>query len=264
MVEKVSLIRTGYRVPESTREGSAGKSARRMLEVLEYFGATRKPLTVRDIAEHFGYPNSSASVLVKTAARLGYLSYDLNSRTYAATLRLATLGAWVYETMPAGSGVLALAQDVAERTNETVVVAVENDIYSQYVHVIPSQQAIQYYIPTGNRLLLCQSGTGWALLSTHDGESIERLVHRTRLRLGRAAASITVADILAKVREVRRRGYAFSRGAVVTGGALIAMPLSVDQSDARLALGVASVQERLEARADQVVKSMRASIRKFM
>jgi DNA-binding IclR family transcriptional regulator len=262
MVEKVALIKTNYRVPESTREGSAGKSARRMLEVLEYFGVARRALTIREIAEHFDYPNSSASVLVKTAARMGYLSYDLDSRTYTSTLRLAALGAWVYETMPSGTGVLALAQDVAEKTNETVVVAVENDIYAQYVHVVPSKQAIQYYIPTGNRLLLCQSGTGWALLSMHDDASIERIVHRTRLRLGKAAAAITVEVMLAKARDVRRRGYAYSQGTVVAGGALIAMPLPVDRFEARLALGVASVQERLESNADSVIKLMRAAIRK--
>lgn len=261
MVEKSPLIRTNYRVPEATREGSAGKSAARMLEVLEFFGVSKKPLTIREIAEHFGYPNSSASVLVKTAARLGYLSYDLQNRTYTTTLRLASLGSWIYETMPAGRGLLTLAQHVAEQTNETVVIAVENDIYSQYVHVIPSQQTIQYFIPTGNRLLMCHSGTGWALLSLHDDASIERIVQRTRLRVGKAANAISPTDIVAKARDVRRRGYSFSKGTIVPGGALIAMPLPVEKFDARLALGVASIQERLEANADKFLRLMRSAIR---
>ena len=263
MVESYLFRKTAYRPPQADGGGSAGKSARRMLEILEFFGAQRRPLSVREIAAHFGYPHSSTSVLVNTAATLGYLGYDLTTRTYSATLRLAVLGAWVYETTAVAGDVLNVARELAARTNETVVIAAENDIYSQYIHVVPSTQSIQYYIPTGNRLLLCHSGTGWALLSTHSEDSIERLVDRTRVRLGKAVAAITFPEVLARVNEVRRRGYAFSRGAVVPGGGIIAVSLPSDQSGVRLALGVASTLQRLDTQAEQVIKWMRAGVRKL-
>jgi DNA-binding IclR family transcriptional regulator len=129
--------------------------------------------------------------------------------------------------------------------------------------VVPSKQSIQYYIPTGNRLLLCHSGTGWALLSRHSDASIERVVERTRVRLGKGAAEVSLAAVMAQVREVRRRGYAFSRGAVVPGGGLIAMPLGEDESGAPLALGVASTLQRLDANVEQILKDLRAAVKQL-
>ena len=63
----------------------------RVFEVLEFFREMRRPLSVREIAERFDYPLSSTSVLIKSIAELGYLSYDSHVRSYSMTIRVAML-----------------------------------------------------------------------------------------------------------------------------------------------------------------------------
>ena len=71
------------------------KSARRALEVLEYFQGDRTEATVMDIARSMGYPQSSTSELLSCLVALGYLTRNRAARTYKPTARVAVLGARV-------------------------------------------------------------------------------------------------------------------------------------------------------------------------
>src|SRR5688500_1609065 len=79
------------------RTGTLGtvKSAARTIAVLEHFSATRRPHALKHICKALGYPQSSASVLLKTLTTLGYLNYNRRRRVYFPTLRVAALGDWV-------------------------------------------------------------------------------------------------------------------------------------------------------------------------
>lgn len=245
-------------------ENSVIKTAGRVFEVLEYFREKRGPISVRAVSEHFGYPLSSTSVLMKSIATLGYLSYDQAIRAYFPTVRVAALGDWIYESMFNGRELLKLAEEIAEKTDETVVLAVQNDIFSQYVHVIPSRQAIQFYIPPGTRRVLIVSGTGWALLSQQTDDAIRKIYNRTVLRVGKTLRNnMSIEDVLAEVQKVRKKGYAFSHGTVTAGAGVIAMPLPEGASGARLTLGIAGLLDRLESRSGKLVKIMKTSIAQY-
>src|SRR3546814_20363926 len=122
---------------------------------------------------------------MKSIAALGYLRYDLQQRAYFGTVKLAHLGDWVFESNYQGGRWLELARRVAELTHETGILAVENDIYAQYVHVILSGRPIAFNTQPGTRRLLAMTGIGWALLSKRTDAEVERLVHRTTVRLHR-------------------------------------------------------------------------------
>jgi DNA-binding IclR family transcriptional regulator len=240
------------------------KTAGRVFEVLEYFREKRGPLSVRAISEHFGYPLSSTSVLIKSIATLGYLSYDQSLRAYFPTVRVAALGDWIYESMFNGRELLKLADDISSQTGETVVLAVQNDIYAQYVHVVPSRQAIQFYIPPGTRRVLIVSGTGWALLSQQTDEAIRKLYSRTMTRVGKTLGqNMSLEDVLDEVRAVRKRGYAFSHGTVTAGAGVIAMPLPEGPSGIRLTIGVAGILDRLESNSKKLVKAIKTCIAEY-
>jgi len=58
------------------------KSARRVLEIFEYFAVTHAPVTLKELSTRLGYPLSSTSQLLKSLQALGYLRYDSATRTY--------------------------------------------------------------------------------------------------------------------------------------------------------------------------------------
>src|SRR6516165_9678709 len=76
----------------ATLESNKAKIAKRVIEVLEFFGARNQPATVMDIARRYGRPQSSTSELLSSLVEMGLLYKDAASRSFTPTPRLATLG----------------------------------------------------------------------------------------------------------------------------------------------------------------------------
>ncbi len=240
------------------------KTAGRVFEILEYMREVRRQVSVRELAEHFGYPLSSTQVLLKSMAALGYLRHDARAHAFFPSARLAHLGDWVIDFLFQGGRLLALLEEVALATGQTAILGVENDLYAHYVQVILSRQAIQFNVPPGTRRLLCQSGMGWALLSSHDDAQIISLVQRTNARLGRSVAPLESSSVLEQVAIARRQGYAFSRGTVTEGVGIIAMPLPVGPGGERIGIGVGGPLERLERAHESIVKAIGERITQYL
>src|SRR3954464_13358310 len=71
------------------------KSAGRVLEILEYFDDIQRSSTVMEVANALGYPQSSASALLRSLVATGYLNFDPRTRMYITSSRVALLGSWV-------------------------------------------------------------------------------------------------------------------------------------------------------------------------
>jgi DNA-binding IclR family transcriptional regulator len=240
-------------------ENSVIKTAKRVFEILEYFRETRTPLNVRDISEHFGYPLSSTSVLVKNMSTLGYLSYDSRIRAYTPTVLVAMLGDWIYESSFGGTEIASLMQALSETTKEMVILAVQNDIQSQYVQVIQSQLPIQFYVSPGTRRPMCASGTGWALLAPQPDPTIARIHQRTLNRMGVAGLpqNMGIDDVMRQVNTVRQQGYVYSRGTNTPGAGVIAMPLPSSPNGVRMAIGVGGLIDRLDVQEHFIAQQMK-------
>jgi DNA-binding IclR family transcriptional regulator len=239
-------------------EQSVIKTAGRVFEVLEYLREVRRPVTVREISEKLTYPLSSAQVLLKSIATLGYLRYDSALRAYLATPRLASIGDWVMDTMFQGGRVLDTLAEIAHKTGFTAILGVENDIYAQYVHVILGGRAVQFNVQPGSRRLLCMSGMGWALLAAGSDEHVSRAVHRSNLRLQAGGQTVDADFVMARVEETRRQGYAFSKGVVTEGIGIVAVAAPAGSAGASFAVGVGGLFTQLERAVDEVVPQLRA------
>lgn len=247
-------------------ENSVIKTAGRVFEILEYFREVKKPLSIRDISEYFDYPLSSTSVLIKSIATLGYLSYDSRIRAYSPTIMVAMLGDWIYESSFSSSEILGLMKALSEATSETVILAVQNDIQAQYVQVIQSQLPIQFYVSPGTRRPLCASGTGWALLAPQPDATIARIHQRTESRIGKGGLpeNMGLDDVMVQVAKVRLKGYVYSRGTNTPGVGVIAMPLPAPPSGARLVIGIGGLIERLDKSEKRLAKIMKELIATYI
>jgi IclR family KDG regulon transcriptional repressor len=240
------------------------KTARRLFEVLEYFDEIQQPISLKDISAHFDYPVSSASALLKSMVVMGYLDYDSYSRTYMPTMRIATLGAWVQGALFGESRILALMKHMSEVTSETISIGTQSDLYAQYIHIIPSTYAIRYHLKPGTVRPLARSGLGWLLLSARSDDTIERLLRRINVEEDDRTLRITLPELMARIKEIRKRGYVFSKHTVTAGAGVIAMLLPIRRHGRILAIGVGGPVDRLEEKRKQILTELRASIARFV
>jgi DNA-binding IclR family transcriptional regulator len=244
-------------------QSSVIKTARRIFEVLEYFDEVQQPVSLKDMSIHFGYPVSSASALLKSMVVMGYLDYDSYSRTYMPTMRIATLGNWVQGALFGEGRILALMKHMSEITKETISIGTQSDLFAQYIHIVPSQYAIRYHLKPGTVRPLARSGLGWLLLSARTDETIDRLLRRINIE-ETPESRIALPDLMARVREVRKQGYVFSRHTVTAGAGVIGMLLPIRRHGRILAIGVGGPVDRLEEKKDQILAELRTGIAQFV
>lgn len=243
------------------------KSADRVLEILELFRQRKAPLGVREVAEYFGYPKVSTSVLLKSMAAKGYMSYDRKAHTFVPTMRVALLGDWLHDTVDVGQRVERLVQRLGRMTDETVVVAARNDIWSQVVLVQPSTYEIQYLPSAGSRRPLVFSGTGFALLAAMEDDDIERIYRASRARLFRSDLphERTLESTFDEIAKVRDNGFALTRGMTTAGATVIVMTLPEVYPDATMVVAVAGISDRVDdKRAAEIVRIMDGELATFV
>jgi DNA-binding IclR family transcriptional regulator len=235
----------------------AVKSAQRALEILEVFDRHRRPLSLTEILDALGYPPSSGSALLKSLLAMGYLDYDRGRRTYFPTMRVALLGRWVEEALFGQAQLVSAMEDLHRRTGEAVILANQSDLHAQYIHLIYSNEPLQFRAQPGLRRPLARSGLGWALLAVKSDDEIEQLRRRMNAEAGEA---LSRDELMARVAEVRARGYAFSKHTITEGVGVIAMALPKAAFGRVFALAVAGYVSRLERKEADIVAALHAIV----
>jgi DNA-binding IclR family transcriptional regulator len=172
-------------------------------------------------------------------------------------MRVALLGDWLHESLLAHGRLGGLLQRLNGETRETVVLAAQNGLYSQYLRVIEGKNTLRMHVPIGMTRPLLISGTGRILLTRMDDGVIRKLVRRHNVQ---QEQSVDLGEVLAQVSADRRRGYAFSKSRVTPHVGMIAMLLPTSAAEKPLAVGVAGLTEHLVANEQPYVQAMHEAI----
>lgn len=246
-------------VNESSMENTVVKSAARVIQVFEFFDSVRRESTVADIADHFGWPHSSTSILVRSLVTLGYLHYEPRRRSYIPSLRVALLGDWIPNSMLIHGKVTDLMERLNTETGETIVLAAQNGLHAQYLRVIQGTNTLRMHLQIGTLRPLLASGTGRMLLTRMTEPAITKLAQKFNAT-AEEAARLDIVALLSQIREDRERGYAVSMNQVTPHATLIAMLLPTGPNERPLAIGVAGLTDRLIANEQHYVSAMRQQI----
>jgi DNA-binding IclR family transcriptional regulator len=230
------------------QEQKTVKSAGRVLEILEYFDDVQQPATVMEVADTLGYPQSSTSALLRSLVALGYLDYDRYKRTYVTSHRVALLGSWVNSDFISEGSVISLMKEMSDLTGDTIILAMRNGLYVQYIHVIQATSAARLHVTLGTTRPLVASGTGYAMLSTMTDHEIRRIVMRVNADAEDGKPHIKLAEVMQHVEHARTTGYAFSCDLVTRGGGMIAAPLPGPHGSHPLVIGIGGISEVMRAR----------------
>jgi DNA-binding IclR family transcriptional regulator len=244
-------------------ETNVVKSAVRAIQVLEFFDEVRRASSVAEVADHHGWPHSSASMLMRSLVSLGYLHYDPNHRTYLPSMRVALLGDWVQEeSVLKNSQVTALMHQLNAETRETIVLAAQNGLHSQYLRVIEGTNTLRMHLHIGILRPLFGSGTGRMLLTQMDDATISKLLRKYNAG-AEGGAPVDLAQLRKQIEEDRARGYAISINQVTPHATIIAMVLPTRPGARPLAIGVAGLSDRVLANQEQYIEAVHQAIQRL-
>lgn len=236
------------------------KSAVRVVELFEYFDRIQRGSSVMEIARALDIPQSSTSALLRSLVQLGYLDQDAGRKSFVPTPRLTRLGSWVAPAITPASEVIALMNELGERTGETIILgAIAGDVV-RYIHVVPATTAMRLHVGPDTARPIVASGLGRLLLSMLPTERIREIVQRHVAAHPRDPARPALPQVMRDLSRIRAQRYCISVNRITPGAGVVAVPLPVQEGGPQLALGIGGLAMTMERDRERLVRLMRQGI----
>jgi DNA-binding IclR family transcriptional regulator len=232
------------------------KSVGRVLAVFELFKEKREAITGSQIASELGYPNSSTNAVLKSLMKLGYLSWDTESRRYFPTVSVTDLGDWIPENLLTNE-ILEMLEVLHQGTGETVTLSTQIDLNMQFVRVLPGTFPISLTMREGYLGPLFGSAVGTACLSQLSDSQIGKLLNRESLRGASESDQMPLAEVMTEVEAARSRGYAVGYDRILQDTGAVAM---VVPNQPKFVIGVGGLSPRIQRNEAAIVELMQKTI----
>jgi DNA-binding IclR family transcriptional regulator len=216
------------------------KTARRVIEILEYFDDCRNQATVMDIARRYDAPQSSTSELLAILVEMGLLYKDPVTRCYAPTPRAAMLGS-LFQPGAVRDGRLSMVTErLVAQTGVGValmgMVGLNVQLFRWMAGTKPIATTRPNALSNGFQKRLCDSAAGWLLLSTLPPQKYEAMIRRTRAEAG-VDNKFDVSELLERVRNCTQQGYAIGPAGFGATAEMCTVLLPKDHDERPMALG---------------------------
>ncbi|WP_112382996.1 IclR family transcriptional regulator [Sphingomonas carotinifaciens] len=238
------------------------KSAARTLEVLELFAERREPMHLNEIYIALGYPQSSTTNLLKSMVIGGYLNYNRKSRTYLPTDKVSQLGNWIAGYVRSHNNYRDMLLELQRRTDETVGLQTQNDLYIQYLYLHEPDHAHKNVPVAGTMRLMVNSAGGRAMLSRMPDRTIDKICRYTN-HYELCSPRINTTDFMREIAWIRQTGYAYLPNMPTPDVSAICFPLTEDVNGTPMAVGVGGLAERISRNKSDIVSIMREVIARY-
>jgi DNA-binding IclR family transcriptional regulator len=202
---------------------SSVQSIRRAFAVLD--ALDEGPLGVTDVADRSGLPKSTAARLLATLVGEGAVEQVPGETAYRLGPRLVTLGggfSLVRSLAAVGRPVLA---DLAAESGEAAGLGVPDGDLIHYIDQVDTPNPVLVRDWTGARAPLHAVSSGQVLLAFRTPAAIERYLAGTLERF--TPRTLADADeVRERLRDVRRRGYAWAIEEFDAGISSVAAPIA--------------------------------------
>lgn len=212
--------------PGSEIESSPGvKSARRVLDVIEFLAERKTGASFTHLSEQLDLPKSSLHSLLLTLSARGWIYLDEPSRHYRLGVKIWQIAQnfdWLDGLVRTAYKHLAAASD---ELNETVQLAVLDGIDNVYLAKAESDHPLQLVSRVGSRLPAYATGLGKVLLADLDREELRGRMASTVIQRFTDQTIATVDVLEQRLAEIRERGYGEDEGEYTPGVYCVAVPI---------------------------------------
>jgi DNA-binding IclR family transcriptional regulator len=208
------------------------------LRILRCLSGSSKPLGVAAVTRATGISASTAFGILRTLARLHYVSFNESDKTYRLGLAMAEMAAGLL-----GISHAELIRPELERlalNYETLILLwrVSQDNRLVLIDRAHSQTAVRVEIKLGYRMPLLAGAIGRCVAATLDVPSSEL---RRRFAIPRWQTRLSFDDFEKQVSEARRRGWALDDGHLFRGLTSVAALVMDDEKRPRFGISGVSI-----------------------
>jgi len=193
------------------------------LRVIEAFDAGHPRLSVAETATRTGLDRATARRCLLTLAAEGYAAHD--GKYFTLTPRVLRLGMAALATLPLAQIVQPWLDQLSERVGQSASVAIRDDTEIVYLARAAQKRVMSIGLMPGSRLPAHCTSLGRVLLAALPEPQARALVERSDLAPRTALSLTDPEEIMARVAQARRDGFAIIDQEIEIGLRSIAVPL---------------------------------------
>jgi IclR family transcriptional regulator, pca regulon regulatory protein len=227
--ERVASGRASAKKPargEAASEKNTVQSLAKGFRVLEAFTSREPELTMAEVARLAGIDNATAFRFLNTLVEIGYVDRVADTRKFRLALKVLDLGFNAIAQSDLRTHARPILRGLVGEMNEAASIGVLDRADVIYVERIQAGLArLGVDIRIGNRVPAYSSAIGHAILAWHArADQISILESQPRRQLT-ATTTTDLDTLLARLEQVKRRGYAVSDQETVSGLYVLAAPI---------------------------------------
>lgn len=227
------------------------------LRVIEAFSARHPRMSISQVSDATGLDRATARRCLLTLHDLRYADYD--GKFFTLTARVLRLGMGALAAIPLAQTVQPWLDQLSEQIGQSTSVSIIDETEIVYLARAAQRRVMSIGLMPGSRLPAHCTSMGRVLLAAMPDAQVRAIIERSDLT-PRTPYSLTAPDeVMARIDDARRDGYAIINQEVELGLRSIAVPLfSVHGSVvAAINTGVAAVQADAGDLADLYLPALR-------
>lgn len=233
-----------------------------LFRLMDLFSQERRPLSVKDIVDEFGWARSSVFNMVSTMVDEGYLYQPTPRGGYFPTTRWMELARELTDAQPIPAAVHGLLTDLASETGETLFLAAPEGTSVVFLDVVESAADIRFIANVGQRLPIHVTAAGRAILSQYDAVERAATLRRIRYQAYEKAQYMSPQAVEEDIDRAARSGWFSNLGYYAPGVAGIAVPFAFRGRRDAIALG--GPVSRIEPNMEAIGKRLKTAIANFL
>ncbi|WGT50546.1 IclR family transcriptional regulator domain-containing protein [Thioclava nitratireducens] len=193
------------------------------LRVIECFGAETPRLSIAEVAQATGFDRATARRCLLTLNAEGYADYD--GKFFTLTPKVLRLGMGALASLPLAQIVQPWLDQLTDRIGQSCSVSILDGTEIVYLARAAQRRVMSIGLMPGSRLPAHCTSMGRVLLAALPPEDARAAVEASDLTPRTAYSLTDPGEILARIDQVRRDGYAVIDQEVEIGLRSIAVPL---------------------------------------
>lgn len=227
-------------------DSSPATAVERALNILEATANRRDGLTNSEISRKLGIPKSSASYILRTLERRGYLRRDTESGRYRLGLKILSLGGDAQANLDIADVALPFMRALEEKIHMTVHLAVLDQGEAVYIEKVETPGFFKVNTWVGRRMFLHSTSVGKCLLAWLPKQEVETIVKQQGLKKRTPKTITTMTRLLVDLERVKNEGYAVDDEENSLGARCLGAPVFEVTGTVIAALGASGTLTQVE------------------
>jgi DNA-binding IclR family transcriptional regulator len=245
-------------------DSSPATAVERALDILEGIAHRPEGLTNSEISRKLVIPKSSASYILRTLERRGYLRRDAETGRYKLGLKILSLGGDAQANLDIADVALPFLRSLVERVRLTAHLAVLDQGEAVYIEKVEAPGFFKVNTWVGRRMYVHSTSVGKALLAWLPKQEIEAIVRQHGMKKRTPKTIITLSRLLADLELVREQGYAVDDEENSLGARCLGAPILDAVGNVTAALGVSGTLTQVdEENFPKIVEALKETARRI-